>query len=164
MGLSRYAYNTVVHWSRHRRLYTKNCHIGPSHRTWVKSQSYGDKLHLLGDQASIWGERKFCRAIVRLGMLLRGIPLGNDRIVPANIIDEAIDQALIARNEVIKRNTEHFVHSVHALSFRSYKALRHTITVRAQNFSKVPWNRFYVSYLHTPEMQSQVSQTTCLAT
>ncbi|KAG9298889.1 hypothetical protein G9A89_015910 [Geosiphon pyriformis] len=44
------------------------------------------------------GERKFCRAIVRLGMFSRGC-LGS---VPANITDEAIGQALVGRKEVIK--------------------------------------------------------------
>ena len=42
------------------------------------------------------------RAVVRLGMLLHGTL----DIVPANITDEAIDEALTARSEVIKRNTK----------------------------------------------------------
>jgi len=50
--------------------------------------------------SAIWGERKFLRAVVRLGMQLRGTL----NVSPANITDEAIDEALIARNEVIKRN------------------------------------------------------------
>ena len=43
------------------------------------------------------GERKFLRAVVCLGMQLRGTL----NVSPANITDEAIDEALIAKNEVI---------------------------------------------------------------
>ena len=52
--------------------------------------------------SAIWGKRKFMRAVVRLGMLLRGTL----NVAPANITDEAIDEALTARSEVIKRNTQ----------------------------------------------------------
>ncbi|CAG8491134.1 4077_t:CDS:2 [Ambispora gerdemannii] len=52
-------------------------------------------------KSAIWDERKFVRTVVRLGMLLQGI---HDK-APANIID-AIDEALIAREEVIRRNVE----------------------------------------------------------
>ena len=47
------------------------------------------------------GERKFLRTVVHLGMLFRG----THGIAPVNIIDEAIDEALVARGEVIKHNT-----------------------------------------------------------
>ncbi|KAG9295470.1 hypothetical protein G9A89_013499 [Geosiphon pyriformis] len=46
---------------------------------------------------------------------------------PANIIDEAIDQAL---NLMHSDNKVH-----HHLSFQSRKTLHHTITIRAQNFA-----------------------------
>ena len=70
---------------------------------------------------------------------------------PANITDEAIDEALVAREETIKRNMQRKPGAPsHRLSFRSRKDPRHTISIRAQNFSKVVWNRFYVSHLHNP--------------
>jgi transposase len=100
---------------------------------------------------AVWGERKFCRMVVRIGMLLRGC-FGK---APANITDEAIDEALTARDEIIKRNAQRGQGTAaNHLSFRSGKALRQTITIRAQNFAKTPWNRFYVSSLHTSEMLS----------
>ena len=105
----RYAYNAVVRWSRYRRFYTKNSHIGPSQRVWVKPQPIEDKLKLYADvhvgkdvneredkklqKSCVWGERKFVRTIVRIGMLLQG----THGKAPANIIDEAIDEALTAR-------------------------------------------------------------------
>ena len=109
MGLARFAYNAVVRWSRYRHFYTKDSPIGPSQRVWVKSQPIEDKLKLYTDvrvgkdvnehedkklqKSCVWGERKFVRTIVRIGMLLQG----THGKVPANIIDEAIDEALIAR-------------------------------------------------------------------
>ena len=60
------------------------------------------------------------RAVVRLGMLLRG----TINVVPANITDEAIDKALTARSEVIKRNTKCVQgESINSLSFQTYKDL-----------------------------------------
>ena len=75
MSLSRYAYNAVVRWSRYRRFYTKDSHIGPSRRGWIKSQPIEDKLKLYADvrvgkdineredkglqRSCIWGERKY---------------------------------------------------------------------------------------------------------
>ncbi|GET61641.1 hypothetical protein GLOIN_2v1770973 [Rhizophagus irregularis DAOM 181602=DAOM 197198] len=57
-------------------------------------------------------------------------------VSPANITDEAIDEALTARNEVIKRNIQHAQsESVSSLSFRTRKDLQQTVTIRAQNFS-----------------------------
>ncbi|CAB5206633.1 uncharacterized protein OCT59_013082 [Rhizophagus irregularis] len=48
----------------------------------------------------------------------------------------AIDEALTARNEVIKRNIQHAQsESVSSLSFRTRKDLQQTVTIRAQNFS-----------------------------
>jgi IS605 OrfB family transposase len=72
-----------------------------------------------------------------------------------HIIDEAIDEALMAREEVIVRNAQRISGtSAHNLAFRSRKAPHQTITIRAQNFSTTTWNRFYVGYLHNPEMLS----------
>jgi hypothetical protein len=159
IGLARFAYNTVICWNR-RCLYT----TGQKERIWIKSQSYNDKLKLFVDirankdanknedtklqKAAIWGERKFLRAVVRLGMLLRG----THGIAPANITDEAIDEALVARDEVIRRNTDQQKSKSHTLSFRSSKDLQHTIVIRAQNFSRTYWDRFYVSLLHTKKI------------
>src|SRR5437588_2000826 len=88
MGLTRYAYNAVVRWSQYRRFYTKNSHIGPSQRVWIKPQPIKDKLKLYADvhvgkdvneledkklqKSCVWGERKFIRTVVRSGMLLQG--------------------------------------------------------------------------------------------
>lgn len=103
-------------------------------------------------QSAVWGERKFARAVVRLSMLLRG----TFNVAPANITDESIDEALTAKEEVIKRNAEKRG-VVHSLSFRSLKSLRQTISIRAINFSKKAWNKFYVAYLHPPKIYSQNS-------
>ena len=43
----------------------------------------------------MWGEHKFIQTIVHIGMLLQG----THGKAPANIIDEAIDEALTARYE-----------------------------------------------------------------
>src|SRR4051794_34941213 len=109
MGLMRYAYNAVIRWSRYRCFYTKNSHIGLSQRVWVKSQPIKDKLKLYTDvrvgkdvnehedkklqKLCVWGECKFVRTIMRIGMLLQG----THEKAPANIIDEAIDEVLTAR-------------------------------------------------------------------
>jgi len=162
MGLSRFAYNTVIRWNR-RCLYTTTT-TGQKEQTWIKSQPYRDKLKLFADirankdanrnedtklqKAAIWGERKFLRTVVHLGMLFRG----THGIAPVNIIDEAIDEALVARGEVIKRNTANQGSKSHTLSFWSCKDLQHTIVIRAQNFSKSYWDRFYVSLIHTKEI------------
>ena len=47
-----------------------------------------------------YGERKFVRTVVRIGMLLQG----THGKVPANITDEVIDEALAARDEIINQN------------------------------------------------------------
>lgn len=135
-------------------------------RIWLKPQSLKKKLELFTDiqaskdssreedikiqKAAVWGERKFLRAVVRLDMLLRG----TYGIAPVNIIDEAIDEALFAKDEVIKRNTNQQGFISHTLSLRSRKDLHHTLTICAQNFSKSIWNRFYISYLHTSSIYS----------
>ena len=49
---------------------------------------------------AIWNERKFLRAVVRLRMQL----CETLKVSPANIIDEAINETLIAKNEVINQN------------------------------------------------------------
>ena len=48
-GLVENVYNAVVRWSRYRRFYTKDSHIGPSRRVWIKSQPVKDKLKLYTD-------------------------------------------------------------------------------------------------------------------
>ena len=109
MDLMRYAYNAVIRWSRYHHFYTKDSYIGTSQQVWVKSQPIKDKLKLYTDvrvgkdvnehedkklqKSCVWGERKFVRIIVRIGMLLQG----THGKAPANIIDEAIDEALTAR-------------------------------------------------------------------
>ncbi|RGB36896.1 hypothetical protein C1646_757585 [Rhizophagus diaphanus] len=72
-------------------------------------------------KSAVWGERKFTHAVVRLGMLLRGA-LG---ITPAAIIDETIDEALMAKEEVVRRNVDRQQGSPpHFLSYRSIKFLK----------------------------------------
>jgi hypothetical protein len=136
---------------------------GIKKKIYIKPMNHQQKLSLFNDiragknvdkvndkkliNSAIWGERKFMRAVVRLGMLLRGTL----NVAPANITDEAIDEALTARSEVIKRNTKRAQgESINSLSFRTYKDLRQTITIRAQNFSSSTWDCFYITYLHTP--------------
>lgn len=55
-----------------------------------------------------------------------------------SMTDEAIDEALTSRNKVVIQNE-----SVSSLSFQTCKNLRHSITIRAQNFSSSIWDRFY---------------------
>ena len=52
MGLSRFAYNTVIRWNR-RCLYTTTT-TGQKEQTWIKSQLYRDKLKLFTD---IWANK-----------------------------------------------------------------------------------------------------------
>ncbi len=102
-------------------------------------------------RAAVWGEQKLCRLAVRVGMQLRSC-FG---VAPANITDEAIDEALAARDETIKRNMQRKPGAPsHHLSFRSHKDPCHTISIRAQNFSRVVWNQFYVLHLHDPKTLS----------
>ena len=51
MGLSKYAYNAVVRWSRHRRVYTKDSVVGPSRRVWIKSQPINVRTRDFRDHA-----------------------------------------------------------------------------------------------------------------
>ena len=100
MGLARFAYNSVVKWSK-RCYFTKEDDI--KKKKYINPMNHQHKLSLFsGIRAAIWGERKFLRAVVRLGMQLRGTV----NVSPVNITDEAIDEALTARNEVINRNTQ----------------------------------------------------------
>src|SRR4051812_33570710 len=70
-------------------------------------------------------------------------------VAPFNIINEAIDEVLAARDETIKHNMQCKPGAPsHHLSFCSHKDPHHTISICAQNFSKVVWNQFYVSHLH----------------
>jgi len=62
------------------------------------------------------------------------------------VIDESIDEALVARKNVIQKNLKATKKS--SLSFKSKKDLQQTMTIRAQNFSKKEWNHFYVKHLH----------------
>ena len=50
------------------------------------------------------------------------------------MIDESINEALVARKNVIQKNLEATKKS--SLSFKSKKDLQQTMTIRAQNFSK----------------------------
>jgi hypothetical protein len=110
MGLARFAYNSVVKWN-------KRCYFtmedGVKKKKYINPMNHKQKLSLFSDiqagidvdkvndkkliNSAIWGERKFLRAVVHLGMQLRGTL----KVSPANITDEAIDEALIAKNEVI---------------------------------------------------------------
>ena len=141
LGLMRYAYNTVVRWDKNH----------------IKPQTLNEKLKLYVDvkerkdpdekdkklqRSCVWREHKFLQTVVWLGLRLRG--LHNE--VPANVIDESIDEALVARKNVIQKNLEATKKS--SLSFKSKKDLQQTMTIRAQNFSKKEWNHFYVKHLH----------------
>ena len=152
LGLTRRAYNTVVRWDKSRRRCDSSKHF-----EWIKSQTLNEKLKLYADvkegkdpkeedkklrKSCVWGERKFLRTVVWLELHLKGL---HDK-VPANVIDESIDEALTARQNIIQKNSEEIKKS--SLSFKSKKDLRQTITVRAQNFSKKDWNHFYITYLH----------------
>ena len=138
---------------------------GVKKKKYINPMNHKQKLSLFSDiragidvdkvndkkliNSAIWGERKFLRAVVRLGMQLRGTL----NVSPANITDEAIDEALIAKNEVINRNIQRAQNeSVSSLSLRTCKNLRQTITIRAQNFSRSTWNRFYITHLHNSSM------------
>jgi hypothetical protein len=133
MGLARFAYNSVIKWSK-RCYFTEE--DGVKKKVYINPMTRQQKLLLYNDiraginvdevndkkliNSAIWGERKFMRAVVRLGMLLRGTL----NVAPANITDEAIDEALIARSEVIKRNTKRVQgEPINSLSFRTYKDL-----------------------------------------
>ncbi|CAG8632294.1 10374_t:CDS:2, partial [Gigaspora rosea] len=124
---------------------------------WIKPYTLNEKLKLYTDikegkdlnekdkklrRSCVWGERKFLRTVVWLELRLKGL---YDK-VPANIIDESIDDALIARKNIIQKNLKDTKKSF--LSFKSKKDLRQTMTIRAQNFSKKDWNHFYVTHLH----------------
>jgi hypothetical protein len=86
------------------------------------------------------------RVVVRLGMLLRGTL----NVASANIIDKAIDEVLIARSKVIKRNTKRARgESINSLSFRTCDKL---LPSELKNFSSSIWDRFYITYLYTPSM------------
>jgi len=65
--------------------------------------------------------------------------------IPNNVIDETIDEAIKNYNTKPKGSK---------LSYKSKKDLKHTITIRAQNFSKKEWNRFYISYLFNNSMKT----------
>ena len=64
--------------------------------------------------------------------------------VPYEVLDHAITQALLARDEVIRRNQE--LRPRHQLYFMSKKADTQTITIRA-HYCREPL-RFYLRLLH----------------
>ena len=79
-------------------------------------------------KACVWGEHKFCRMVVCIGMLLWDC----FRQAPANVTDEAIDEAFAARDKIIKCNMQCIPGiPAHHLSFRTHKALNQTIVIRA---------------------------------
>ncbi|RIA79368.1 hypothetical protein C1645_745956 [Glomus cerebriforme] len=112
LGLSRYTYNAIIGINRKKKVYSKECKCGPSMVKFLKPMSFESKMKLFFNvkadkdstpeedlklqKNSVWGERKFSWAAVRLEMLLCGI-FG---IAPANITDEAIDEALTAKEEI----------------------------------------------------------------
>ncbi|KAG9287309.1 hypothetical protein G9A89_008940, partial [Geosiphon pyriformis] len=69
------------------------------------------------------------------------------RLVSAlKISDETIDQSIVCTKGSYAQQTR----SISASFFQSRKALHHIMTIRTQNFAKLSWNHFYISYLHTP--------------
>jgi len=143
MELTRIAYNAVVAWNRKRCFFNVD-----RQKQWLKHQTFEKKCELYSNiededlrKKCVWGERKFLRTVVRIRLSLQGYL--NE--VPANIIDETVDEALFARANVIKKNAERGdEEGVSRLSFKSKKDLKHTLTIRRQNFSKRHWNHFYV--------------------
>lgn len=155
MGVSRFAYNTVIDWARKRRIYSKDTLIGPAHRTWLKHMSAAErkaKFQRWDDEEKIRlvTEESFCRRMVALKLRLGGFYDS----CPDNIRDEATAAALKTRAQVISANMSREQGSgsrASHSSFKSKKALTQTIDIRRQNFSKKTsdWNKFYVSYLHS---------------
>ncbi|CAG8469262.1 12815_t:CDS:2 [Ambispora gerdemannii] len=92
-------------------------------------------------KSAIWGERKFVRTVVRLGMLLHGM----HGKAPANIIDEAIDEALITREEVIRRNVESNTNR------QGKNVNRQGLSANRQEFFEIHVEPF-LCYLHNPSM------------
>jgi hypothetical protein len=137
----RYAYNTVVRWDKN---YTKPQTLNEKLKLYVdvKEGKDPDEKDKKLQRSCVWGERKFLQTVVWLGLRLRG--LHNE--VPANVIDENIDEALVARKNVIQKNLEATKKS--SLSFKTKKDLQQIMTIHAQNFSKKEWNYFYVKHLH----------------
>ncbi|CAG8638814.1 13991_t:CDS:2 [Cetraspora pellucida] len=95
---------------------------------WIKLHTLNEKLKLYIDvkegkdfnekdkklqRSCVWGERKFLRTVVWLELRVKGL---HDK-VPANIIDECIDEALIARKNIIQKNLKETKKS--SLSFKS---------------------------------------------
>jgi hypothetical protein len=125
LGLARFAYNSVVAWNRRRRYYEKVYAGGFGllytrfGSKWIKPQSFEDRQMLFKDihvgrdvdeaedaklqKACVWGECKFYRMVVCIGILLQGC----FRQVPANVIDEAIDEVFAARDKIIKHNIQY---------------------------------------------------------
>ncbi|CAG8531374.1 3271_t:CDS:2 [Cetraspora pellucida] len=108
----------------------------------VKEGKYFNKKNKKLQRSCVWEECKFLRTVVWLELRVKGL---HDK-VPANIIDESIDEALIARKNIIQKNLKETKKS--SLSFKSKKDLRQTMTVHVQNFSKKDWKHFYITYLH----------------
>lgn len=157
MGVSRFAYNTVIDWARKRRIYSKDTPIGPAFRSWLKhkpsAQRKADFLRWDGEEKTrLVMEEAFCRRMVALKMRLKGFY----ESCPDNIRDEATSAALKTRAQVISANMsrERGAGRASHSSFKSRKALVQTMDIRRQNFSKKTsdWNKFYVSYLHSRDV------------
>ncbi|KAG9287015.1 hypothetical protein G9A89_022979 [Geosiphon pyriformis] len=108
MGLARFAFSTVIGWSKRRPSFMKQDDIT---------------------------EKGYDVSTKRLLLMMFRVEL-----LPTSQTKRLI-KALVARKEVIKRNAVRR-RCINKKSCQSRKAL--------QNFTKLPWNRFYLSYLHTP--------------
>ena len=99
LGLMRYAYNTIV---RQDKNHTKPQTLSEKLKLHidVKEEKDSDEKDKKLQRSCIWEECKFLQTVVWLGLHLRG--LHNE--VPANVIDESIDEALMARKNVIQKN------------------------------------------------------------
>jgi hypothetical protein len=78
--------------------------------------------------------------------------------VPYNILDEAMKEAIQARDLVVRRNEEARKEgkpASHKLSFRTLKQAREVIVIRSQNC--VDGLRFYPRKLHTKAVTSEDS-------
>lgn len=155
MGVSRLSYNTVVHWNKKRVKYENTSRMGPALRTWIgwdreklKKTKRWEKLKTDKEAKNFWfGEEKFCRRMVALKAAFRGFSVSQAK----NISDESITEALQSKAQIISRNIDRSSGKASRSDYRSRKALKHTISLRSQNFGKddETWNKFYVRYMHS---------------
>ena len=125
MGLVRLIYNTIIDYLQSRRFLI------------VCIDKNGNKCK----KTIKFPKIQFLRRIAYLK--LRSKKAYDD--IPNNIIDETVDEAVKNFNSKDSKTR---------LKFKTRKDLNHTITIRAQNFSKKYWNQFYISSLFNNSMRT----------